>query len=170
MKTKSYRSAFNSHPAKVRVAGLFIVLLAFGDLAACAHPEAKSPPTAAQEAKPAPTAEAQDAPKIPNDQLESLVAPIALYPDPLLSQVLVASTYPLSRQAARKSSIAALELTNWMRLPSVAVMTRFKSNMPSKLMTESINTHNESSARPGSVMGLPGKMRMAVGVVRLERE
>jgi uncharacterized protein DUF3300 len=35
------------------------------------------------------------APKIPNDQLDALVAPIALYPDPLLSQVLVASTYPL---------------------------------------------------------------------------
>lgn len=32
---------------------------------------------------------------IPADQLDSLVAPIALYPDPLLCQVLVASTYPL---------------------------------------------------------------------------
>src|SRR5271166_6585342 len=29
------------------------------------------------------------------DQLNDLVAPIALYPDPLLSQVLVATTYPL---------------------------------------------------------------------------
>jgi hypothetical protein len=29
------------------------------------------------------------------DQLDNLVAPIALYPDPLLSQMLVASTYPL---------------------------------------------------------------------------
>src|SRR5689334_8162083 len=29
------------------------------------------------------------------DQLNNLLAPIALYPDPLLSQVLVASTYPL---------------------------------------------------------------------------
>lgn len=37
----------------------------------------------------------QEAPKIPNDQLDSLVAPIALYPDPLLAQVLAASTYPL---------------------------------------------------------------------------
>ena len=35
------------------------------------------------------------APKIPPEQLESLVAPIALYPDPLLAQVLAASTYPL---------------------------------------------------------------------------
>ena len=32
---------------------------------------------------------------IPSEQLDSLVAPIALYPDPLLAQVLVASTYPL---------------------------------------------------------------------------
>src|SRR6516165_7385793 len=32
---------------------------------------------------------------IPPDQLDSLVAPIALYPDPLLAQVFAASTYPL---------------------------------------------------------------------------
>ena len=37
----------------------------------------------------------EQAAKIPNDQLDSLVAPIALYPDPLLAQVLAASTYPL---------------------------------------------------------------------------
>ncbi|MFI5210611.1 MAG: DUF3300 domain-containing protein, partial [Gemmatimonadales bacterium] len=33
--------------------------------------------------------------KIPAAQLDALVAPIALYPDPLLAQTLVASTYPL---------------------------------------------------------------------------
>jgi hypothetical protein len=32
---------------------------------------------------------------IPPNQLDSLVAPVALYPDPLLAQVLAASTYPL---------------------------------------------------------------------------
>jgi len=37
----------------------------------------------------------EDAAKLPPDQLDSLVAPIALYPDPLLAQVLAASTYPL---------------------------------------------------------------------------
>ena len=37
----------------------------------------------------------EQAASIPPEQLESLVAPIALYPDPLLSQTLVASTYPL---------------------------------------------------------------------------
>jgi len=42
------------------------------------------------------TASSQDqAAKIPSDQMDSLVAPIALYPDPMLAQVLAASTYPL---------------------------------------------------------------------------
>src|ERR1700746_1028733 len=40
------------------------------------------------------TSQTQSA-KIPPDQLDSLVAPIALYPDPLLAQILAASTYPL---------------------------------------------------------------------------
>jgi uncharacterized protein DUF3300 len=42
-----------------------------------------------------PATVAEEAVKIPADQLDSLVAPIALYPDALLSQTLVASTYPL---------------------------------------------------------------------------
>ena len=37
----------------------------------------------------------QSSATLPPDQIDSLVAPIALYPDPLLSQALVASTYPL---------------------------------------------------------------------------
>ncbi|MCU0305995.1 MAG: DUF3300 domain-containing protein [Thermoanaerobaculales bacterium] len=40
-------------------------------------------------------AAAEAAPALSPDQLDSLVAPIALYPDSLLAQVLVASTYPL---------------------------------------------------------------------------
>jgi hypothetical protein len=44
-----------------------------------------------------PAAPAKPAPAKPRsaEQLDSLVAPIALYPDPLLAQVLAASTYPL---------------------------------------------------------------------------
>src|ERR1041384_4477623 len=41
------------------------------------------------------TAPQAAAAKIPADQLDSLVAPIALYPDPMLAQTLAASTYPL---------------------------------------------------------------------------
>ena len=50
------------------------------------------------------TSTTPSAAKIPNDQLDSLVAPIALYPDPLLAQTLAASTYPLE----------IIQLQQWM--------------------------------------------------------
>ena len=50
------------------------------------------------------TSDTEQAPKLPNDQLDSLVAPIALYPDPLLAQTLAASTYPLE----------VIQLQQWM--------------------------------------------------------
>src|SRR5438046_5514236 len=50
------------------------------------------------------TSDTEQAPKIPNNQLDSLVAPIALYPDPLLAQTLAASTYPLE----------IIQLQQWM--------------------------------------------------------
>ena len=52
-------------------------------------PKPASPPAQGQPAG------QEQAVKVPADQLDSLVAPIALYPDPLLAQVLAASTYPL---------------------------------------------------------------------------
>src|SRR5882724_8637575 len=50
------------------------------------------------------TSPAEQTPKIPNDQLDSLVAPIALYSDELLAQTLAASTYPLE----------IIQLQQWM--------------------------------------------------------
>ncbi len=44
----------------------------------------------------------EEAAKLTNDQLDSLVAPVALYPDPLLAQCLVASTYPIDIVAAQQ--------------------------------------------------------------------
>ena len=79
-------------------------------------------------------APAQDAPKIPNDQLDSLVSPIALYPDPILSQVLVASTYPLEiveaqqwikQNASLKGKAAADAAKNQNWDPSVQAMVVF---------------------------------------------
>src|SRR5688572_19197414 len=52
--------------------------------------------------KPAASAQKPPAPALKPEEIEALVAPIALYPDGLLSQVLMASTYPLEVvQAAR---------------------------------------------------------------------
>jgi hypothetical protein len=47
-------------------------------------------------------AQTPEAGKLSMDQLESLVAPIALYPDNLLAQMLIASTYPLDVIAAQQ--------------------------------------------------------------------
>jgi len=46
-------------------------------------------------APPQEQAAAPESATLPPDQLDSLVAPVALYPDPMLAQVLAASTYPL---------------------------------------------------------------------------
>jgi hypothetical protein len=69
--------------------------------------------------------------QIPADQLDSLVAPIALYPDPMLAQVLAASTYPLEIIQLQqwltknpglkdKALVAAVEKQPWD--PSVQAM------------------------------------------------
>ncbi len=69
----------------IRVTALICTaLMARGDVALAS--QAQSPP-------PKPAAQAPD--RLPAAELDSLVAPLALYPDPLLAQVLAASTYPL---------------------------------------------------------------------------
>jgi hypothetical protein len=75
-----------SQIARGLVVTLVVALLIFCDVAAFASPPQPASP---------PLQETQAAPKFSNEQLDSLVAPIALYPDPRLSQTLVASTYPL---------------------------------------------------------------------------
>src|ERR1022692_3462380 len=76
----------------------------------------------------------QTAPLLSPDQLNNLVAPIALYPDPLLSQVLSASTYPLeivqaqqwlgqSRNLQGTQLVEAAKQQNWD--PSVQALVVF---------------------------------------------
>ena len=64
------------------VAILCTIILAPGDTLTYAQSAAPAPPNG-------------QSIKLSSEQLDSLVAPIALYPDPLLAQVLAASTYPL---------------------------------------------------------------------------
>ena len=75
----------NAHPHR-REIGLHGLLVALAGAALVLNGVASFETVWAQE----PAAAA-----IPADQLDSLVAPIALYPDPLLAQVLAASTYPV---------------------------------------------------------------------------
>jgi len=96
---------------RVLVAVLCAVMLTPGELFLLAQDAAKPAPAPAPAAgAPAAAAPAADAAaadaatKATPDQLDSLVAPIALYPDPLLAQTLVASTYPLE----------LIQLQQWM--------------------------------------------------------
>ena len=83
MEPSPSRPRRSTPPFRGIVALVCAALLTYGDAAFFAQ---EAPQGAAAE----PAAE-----KIPPDQLDSLVAPIALYPDPLLAQTLAASTYPL---------------------------------------------------------------------------
>ncbi len=84
MTKKPLRKKFRTRIGQSLIAILCVVALAPGDAAVYAQPLSMQNAPADQAA-----------PAIPAGQLDSLVAPIALYPDPLLTQVLVASTYPL---------------------------------------------------------------------------
>lgn len=77
---------------------------------------------------------AQDQPAFSQQQLDQILAPIALYPDPLLSQMLMAATYPVEvAEAARWSrmhaelqgddAVQAVAQENWD--PSVKSLVAF---------------------------------------------
>src|SRR6516225_9374004 len=56
---------------------------------------AEHPAVAQQPAAAPPAGATQGAPANKQQELEQLLAPIALYPDALIAQILMASTYPL---------------------------------------------------------------------------
>ena len=110
-------------------------------------PAPAPPPSAAPSSpstSPASAAPAQ-ADLLSGDQLEALVAPIALYPDPLLAQCLVASTYPLDIVAAQQwqaknSTLKGDALTNAAEQqpwdPSVQALVSLPDAL--KVMSENI--------------------------------
>jgi hypothetical protein len=112
----------------------------------------------------------QDSTPIPADQLDSLVAPIALYPDPLLAQILAASTYPielveLEQWLAKNPSLkgqalaTAVEKEQWD--PSVQSMAGLPDVV--KQLTENIqwttNLGNAFLAQQADVMNAVQRMR-----------
>ena len=100
---------------------------------AAAQPAAEAPAPAAT---PAPDAATPAAPAVryTQEQLEQMLAPIALYPDALLAQVLPASAYPLeivmaarwldaNAAAVAKQDFSGADAQNWD--PSVKALVRF---------------------------------------------
>src|SRR4051812_49358187 len=92
---------------KIRIAALLAAAaLAPASFAQYQQPSPYAPPGYAPPPPPAPPGYAAPAP-IPYSQqdLDGMLAPIALYPDPLLSQILVAATYPRE----------VIDASNWLR-------------------------------------------------------
>jgi len=123
---------------------------------------------------PAPNAPPPNAPPpeqtLTPDQLDDLVAPIALYPDPLLSQVLVAATYPLelveaSQWLQKNPGVTGPALTeaaqqqNWE--PSIQALVVFPEVI--KLLTQDVtwttNLGNAFLAQQADVMDAVQRMR-----------
>ena len=109
-------------------------------------------------------------PPIPPEQLDNLVAPIALYPDPLLGQVLAASTYPLevveadqfvqqNRNLHGQDLMNAARGQNWD--PSVQAMVAFPDAL--RLLTADVrwttNLGNAFLAQPQDLMAAVQRMR-----------
>ncbi|MGI8988447.1 MAG: DUF3300 domain-containing protein [Bryobacteraceae bacterium] len=104
------------------------------------------------------------------DQLDSLVAPVALYPDSLLSQVLVACTYPLevveagqwlqqNRNLSGQALVEAARQQNWD--PSVQALVAFpdvvaRLNQDIRWTTD---IGNAFLAQEGDVMSAVQRMR-----------
>src|SRR5579863_6920777 len=112
-----------------RAAAIFCVMLLSSSLSFGQFPAA--PPAASPVTQ-------QATPLLSPDQLDNLVAPVALYPDPLLGEVLAASTYPLEIAVAqqwlqRNGSIRGAQLVNAARQqnwdPSVQALVAFPNAM-----------------------------------------
>lgn len=120
-----------------------VAALAIGSV--LAHPTAAQTLPSGMPATPSNTAAVPppaQGPALSQAQLEQLVAPIALYPDPLLAQILMASTYPLEIVEAARWIVVhqhlvdgaltnALQGLNWD--PSIKALAAF----PHELQTMS---------------------------------
>ena len=106
----------------------WIVACSIAALVASPIARAQAPATASVAPAPSPSA------AFKKEELEQLVAPIALYPDPLVAQILMASTYPLEVLLAARWSKAnpgvkgqaledAMQKETWD--PSVKSLTAF---------------------------------------------
>lgn len=110
------------------------------------------------------------------EELQQLVAPIALYPDPLLAQILMASTYPLEVVTAARwmrdnANLKGADLDNavqqqpWddsikslTRIPTVLAMMDDKLDMTQKLGDAFLAQQNDVL---GAVQALRAKARTA---------
>src|SRR4051794_7966277 len=112
-----------TYPGVSIVAAIVIIASALGQTPAppVVVTQPPSTPTPATPAAGAPTSAAPEQPGVPiltAEQLDQLVSPIAIYPDPLIAQILPASTYPVdivraARLVRSGASEGQIEQQDW---------------------------------------------------------
>lgn len=156
---KRLLKVLRQHPVQqtLAVALCGLMLAPFNPALYAQEPQAPPPPPPGQALTP--------------DQLDDLVAPVALYPDPLLSQVLVASTYPLelvqaSQWLQKNPGLAGPDLTqavqqqNWD--PSIQALIVFPDVIKrlNDDVTWTTNLGNAFLAQQADVMDAVQRMRL----------
>jgi hypothetical protein len=174
MLNELFRALFRTQVLRRTVAALCIVSLFHGNSLLLTQSKQGNPP-ATQSSNPQASQTsgepaAQETAKLSPEELDSLVAPIALYPDPLLSQTLVASTYPLEviqlKQWLEKNSglkekelAEAVKKQNWD--PSIQALASLPDVV--KRLSENIkwtsDLGNAFLAQQGEVMDAVQRMR-----------
>jgi Protein of unknown function (DUF3300) len=134
MRFRSSQSAFYVRAFRSFVAVLCALLIAPGDTL-FAMPAAQDKPASDQAAA-----------KLSPQELDSLVAPIALYPDSLLSQALVASTYPLE----------IVQMQQWMEA---------NKNLKDKALTDAAMKQNWDPSVQAMVM-FPDMVKQLAGNIK----
>ena len=130
------------HQNRLRELTRFITLIVFMTLTLMSFPTV----VVAQDSEAAPAADSATSEDFDTEKLEQLVAPIALYPDALLMQIMMAATYPLEIVEAERwirdqpdltgdALDAALMEKNWD--PSVKSLTTLPSVL--KQMSENLD-------------------------------
>lgn len=113
---------------------------------------------------------AQSTPLLSPDQLDNLVAPIALYPDPLLGQILAASTYPLEVVEAQQwvqqnknlsgpALIDAAKQQNWDPSVQALVVLPDVLNRLNQDIRWTTDLGNAYLAQPADVMNAVQRLR-----------
>ena len=142
--------------SRLRSVALAVLVALGAPLALAQAPDASAPP---------------EAPKLKPEQLDALVAPIALYPDPLLSQALMASTYPLEiiqaqQWLARNANLKGDELEKAVKAQPWDPSVQATATMPDLLkrlgedITWTTNLGNAFLAQQADVMDAVQRLRM----------
>lgn len=153
-----------------------IVLVgAYGPVAVQAQqpPPEQAPPQLQPPAQEPPQQQPQQ-PALTQQQIQQLVAPIALYPDPLLAQVLTASTYPLevtlaSRWVEKNPSLKGSALESAMQQqpwdPSVKGLTSVPQVLA--MMNEKLDWTNQLGE---AFLAQPDDVQNAIQALRKQAE